>query len=419
MRSIQLDRLQSVVRNIYKKVPHYKKAFDEHGVRPEDIKHIEDIRKFPFTTKKALIDNYPYGLFAVPLKEVVRIHASSGITGKQTVVGYTKRDIRTWAILIARIATMAGVSDEDIAQVCFGYGLLTGGFGLHYGLERVGTTIVPASTGNTERQISMMQDFGTTVLVSTPSYALYMVESAEDMGVDTSRLKLKAGLFGGEPCTPSMRKEIESRWNLKVTDIYGMAELGGLGVAGECICGEGLHISEDHFYPEVINPETGEVLGKGETGELVLTSLTREALPVIRYRTGDITMLIDEPCACGRSTVRMKNVTGRSDDMLIIRGVSVSPSQIEALLLETEGVAPHYQLIVTQHNYMDDLEIKVELSGDKLTGKVKDLEELEQTLRSKLHKALQISARVKLLEPRALERTEGRARRIVDMRPKE
>ncbi len=419
MQSIQLDRLQSVVGNVYNRVPHYTKLFDEHGVKPEDIKHIEDIRKLPFTTKEVLSNNYPYGLFAVPLKEIVRIHSSSGTTGKQKVVGYTKRDIRTWANLIARIATMAGVTDEDIAQICFGYGLFTGGFGLHYGLEKLGAMIVPASTGNTERQITMMQDFGTTVLVSTPSYALYMVEVAEEMGVDTSKLKLKVGLFGAEPCTLNMRKEIERRWNMKVTDNYGMTELGGPGVAGECECGEGMHINEDHFFPEIINPETGEVLGFGETGELVLTSLTREAFPMIRYRTRDITMLIDEPCSCGRSTVRMKKVTGRADDMLIIRGVNVYPSQIETVLLETEGVAPHYQLIVTQHNYMDDLEVQVELSGDNFSGKFKELEELERTLRGKINKALQISVRVKLLEPKSLERTVGKAKRIVDMRPKE
>ncbi|HWI54259.1 MAG TPA: phenylacetate--CoA ligase [Desulfobacteria bacterium] len=419
MRSIQLDRLQSVVENVYNKVPYYKTAFDEHGVRPEDIKRLEDIQKFPFTMKEALMDNYPYGMFAVPLKKVVRIHASSGTTGKQKVVGYTKRDIRTWATLIARIATMAGVTDDDIAQICFGYGLFTGGFGLHYGLESVGAMIIPASTGNTERQITMMQDFGTTVLIATPTYALHMVEVAEDMGVDTSKLKLKVGLFGAEPCTINMRKEIERRWNMRVTDNYGMTELGGPGVAGECECGEGLHINEDHFYPEVINPDTGEVLGFGETGELVLTSLTREAFPVIRYRTRDITMLIDEPCACGRSTIRMKKVTGRADDMLIIRGVNVYPSQIETVLLETEGIAPHYQLIVTQHNYMDDLEIQVELSGDNFSGKFKELEELERTLKGKINNALQISARVKLLEPKSLERTAGKAKRIVDMRPKD
>lgn len=418
MRTVQLDRLHNVVETVYNKVPHYKQIFDEHGVKPTDIKRLEDIQKLPFTTKEALTNNYPYQLFAVPLKEVVRIHASSGTTGKQKVVGYTKRDIRTWSNLIARVATMAGVTDEDIAQVCFGYGLFTGGFGLHYGLEKVGAMIIPASTGNTERQITMMQDFGTTVLISTPSYALYMVEVAEDMGVDTSKLNLKVGLFGAEPCTVNMRKEIERRWNMRATDNYGMTELGGPGVAGECQCGEGLHISEDHFYPEIINPETGEVLGYGQTGELVLTSLTREAFPMIRYRTRDITMLIDEPCACGRSTVRMKKVTGRADDMLIIRGVNVYPSQIETVLLETEGVSPHYQLIVTSKSYMDDLEVQVELSGDKFSGKFKELEELERTLRQKLNKALQINPRVKLLEPKSLERTVGKAKRIVDLRDK-
>lgn len=419
LRALQLDRLQTVVNTVYNKVPYYKKKFEEHGVRPEEIKRLKDIEKLPFTTKEALMDNYPYGLFAVPLKEVVRIHASSGTTGKQKVVGYTKRDIRTWSNMVARVAAMAGVTDEDVAQICFGYGLFTGGFGLHYGLEKLGAMIVPASTGNTERQITMMQDFGTTVLIATPSYALYMVEAAEEMGVDTSKLKLKVGLFGAEPCTLSMRKEIERRWNMRATDNYGLTEIGGPGVAGECECGEGLHINEDHFYPEIINPDTGEALGFGQVGELVFTSLTREAFPIIRYRTRDITMLIDEPCSCGRSTVRMKKVTGRADDMLIIRGVNVYPSQIETVLLETEEVAPHYQLIVTRKGYMDDLEVQVELSGEGFSGKFKELEELERKLKQKLNKVLQISARVKLLEPKSLERTVGKAKRIVDLRSKD
>ncbi|KNZ69775.1 AMP-dependent synthetase and ligase [Thermincola ferriacetica] len=419
LQAIQLDRLQATVNYAYEKVPYYKALFDEHGVHPQDIKRLEDVHKLPFTGKEALAENYPFGMFAVPMKDVVRLHASSGTTGKQKVVGYTKRDIRTWANLVARIATMAGVTDEDIAQICFGYGLFTGGFGLHYGLEKIGATIIPASTGNTERQITMMQDFGTTALVATPSYALYMAEVAEDMGVDTSRLKLRVGLFGSEPCTESMRKELERRWHIRVTDNYGLTEIGGPGVAGECECGEGMHINEDHFYPEIINPETGEVLGYGEEGELVFTSLTREAFPIIRYRTRDISMLINEPCKCGRTTIRMKKLTGRTDDMLIIRGVNVYPSQIETVLLETEGVAPHYQLIVTRKGYMDDLEVLVEVSENYFTGKFKELEELESSLRSKLNRTLGISARVKLVESRSIERTMGKAKRIIDLRSKD
>lgn len=419
MRAIQLDRLQSVVHNVYEQVPYYKKHFDEHGVKPQDIKRLEDITKLPFTGKEALMENYPYGMFAVPMKQIVRIHASSGTTGKQKVVGYTKRDIRTWSNLVARIVSMAGVTDEDVAQICFGYGLFTGGFGLHYGLEKVGAAIVPASTGNTERQIALMQDFGTTVVVSTPSYALYMAEVAEDMGVDTSQLKLRVGLFGAEPWTENMRKEIERRWQMKATDNYGLSEVIGPGVAGECLQGEGLHINEDHFYPEIIDPETGEPLGYGKEGELVFTSLTKEAFPIVRYRTRDISMLVDEPCPCGRTTIRMKKVTGRADDMLIIRGVNVYPSQIENVLIETEGVAPHYQLIVTRKGYLDELEVQVELSGDKFTGKFKELEELEDSVRQKLNRTLSISAKVKLLEPRSIERTTGKAKRIVDLRPKD
>jgi len=419
MQATQVERLQTVVREVYEKVPFYKRIFDKQGVKPRDVKSLEDIKRLPFTDKEALIENYPFGMFAVPIKEIVRIHASSGTTGKQKVVGYTKRDIRTWSNLIARIVTMAGVTDEDVAQICFGYGLFTGGFGLHYGLEKVGAMIIPASTGNTEKQITMMQDFGTTALIATPSYAMYMVEVAEDMGVDTSKLKLRVGLFGAEPWTENMRKEIERRWNIKAADNYGLTELVGPGVAGECECCDGLHINEDHFYPEVIDAKTGETLGCGEVGELVFTSLTREAFPIIRYRTRDISMLIDEPCACGRTTVRMKKVTGRADDMLIIRGVNIYPSQIESVLMGTEGVAPHYQLIVTRKGYLDDLEVQVELSGEKFTGKFKELEELEKNLKYKLNKVLMISAKVKLLEPRSIERTVGKAKRVIDLRPKE
>lgn len=418
MRVIQLDRLQTVMDKVYEKVPYYRQHFDENGVSPRHVKRLEDIVKLPFTDKDALVDSYPFDLFAVPMKDIVRVHASSGTTGKQKVIGYTKHDIRTWSTLVARIVSMAGVTDEDIAQVCFGYGLFTGGFGLHYGLERVGATIIPSSTGNTERQLTLMQDFGTTVLIATPSYALYMVEVAEDMGIDTSKLKLRVGLFGAEPCSDNMKNEIERRWHMKATDNYGLSEVGGPGVAGECECGEGMHINEDHFFPEIIDPETREPLGYGQVGELVLTTLTKEGFPIVRYRTRDIAMLINEPCPCGRTTVRMTKVSTRADDMLIIRGVNVYPSQIEGIVMETDGVGPHYQLIVTQKGYLDDLEVQVELSGEKFTGKFKELEDIEASLRQKIQRVLGLSARVKLVEPRSLERTMGKAKRVIDLRMK-
>lgn len=418
MQAIQLDRLQTVIHRVYEKVPYYRQLFDKYGVSPQDIKRLEDIVKLPFTGKEALIDNYPFGLFAVPMKEIVRVHASSGTTGKQKVIGYTRHDVRTWSALVARIVSMAGVTDEDVAQVCFGYGLFTGGFGLHYGLEKVGAAIIPSSTGNTERQLALMQDFGTTVMIATPSYALYMAEVAEDMGIDTSKLKLRVGLFGAEPCSDNMKNAIEQRWHIRATDNYGLSELGGPGVAGECECGEGMHINEDQFFPEVIDPETGVPLGCGQVGELVLTSLTKEAFPIVRYRTRDITMLINEPCSCGRTTIRMKKVVTRADDMLIIKGVNVYPSQIESIVMETEGVGPHYQLIVSQKGYLDDLEVQVELSGDKFTGKFKELEDIETLLRQRIQRDLGFSTRVKLVEPRSLERTKGKATRVIDLRAK-
>jgi len=419
LRAIQLDRLQTTLYRVYEKVPFYRELFAEHGVTPRDIKSLEDIRKLPFTTKNALRDNYPYGLFAVPLKEIVRIHASSGTTGKPIVVGYTKRDIQTWSRLIARVVSQAGVTDEDIAQICFGYGLFTGGFGLHYGLEKVGATIIPASIGNTQKQIMLMQDFGTTVLVATPSYALYMAEVAEEMGIDTATLKLRVGLFGAEPWTENMRQEIERRWNIKATDNYGLSELMGPGVAGECLERKGLHISEDHFLVEVIDPETGEPLDYGQEGELVFTTLTKEGFPVIRYRTRDISVLDPEPCACGRTTVRMRKVTGRTDDMLVIRGVNVFPSQVESVLMDIEGVAPHYQLIVTKNGYLDDLEVQVELSEDNFTDNYAKLKDIENRIRERFHNVLTISAKVKLVAPKSIERSTGKAKRVIDLRPKE
>ncbi len=416
LQDLQLDRLIATVYRVYENVPYYRELFDSVGLKPRDIKSLADLQKLPFTTKDALRDNYPYGLFAVPMKEIVRVHASSGTTGKPIVVGYTKKDLRTWSSLIARVVSQAGVTADDIAQISFGYGLFTGGFGLHYGLEKVGATIIPASVGNTKKQIMLMQDFGTTVLVSTPSYALYMAEVAEEMGVDISSLKLRVGLFGAEPWTESMRQEIERKWQIKAYDNYGLSEVMGPGVAGECDCGQGLHISEDNFLVEVIDPDTGEPVGYGQEGELVFTTLTKEGFPVLRYRTKDISVLTDEPCPCGRTTVRMRKVTGRTDDMLIIRGVNVFPSQIESVLLDVEGVSPHYRMIVDKKGHLDDLEIEVELSDDQFTGKFKDLKNIEDKIREGLNSVLTISAKIRLLEPKSLERTTGKAKRVIDRR---
>lgn len=416
LEKIQLKRLQGTVQRAYEAVPYYRQAFEQAGVKPEDIKELKDVAKLPFTTKTALREHYPYGLFAVPLKEVVRIHASSGTTGKPIVVGYSKNDLETWTSLVARIITQAGVTDEDVAQICFGYGFFTGGFGLHYGMEKVGATVVPASSGNTEKQIMLMQDFKTTALVSTPSYALYLAEVAQSMGIDPASLPLRVGLFGGEPCTESMKKEIEARWQIKATDNYGLTEVIGPGVAGECGIEPGLHISEDHFLVEVIDPKTQEVLDYGQEGELVFTSLTKEAFPVIRYRTRDISVLNPEPCRCGRTTVRMRKIKGRTDDMLIIKGVNVYPSQIEAVLHDVEGTSPHYQIIVTRKGFLDALEILVEIKPDWFKDNYKEIVGIEQKIHRGLQKIVGIDAKVTLVGPGSIERTTGKAKRVIDLR---
>lgn len=418
LRSLQLERLKETVTRVFNRVPFYRAAFEQAGVKPEDLRSLEDIRKFPFTTKLALRDNYPYGLFAVPMKEVVRLHASSGTTGKPIVVGYTQRDLDTWSELVARMVTMAGVTDEDVVQITFGYGLFTGAFGLHYGLERVGATIVPSSVGNTEKQIMLMQDFGTTVLVGTPSYVLHLGEAARAMGVDPTKLKLRLGLFGSEAWSEQMREEIERLWNIKATDNYGLSEVMGPGVCGECTAAPGMHVSEDLFLLEIIDPETGEPLDYGQEGEVVITSLTKEAFPVIRYRTRDISVLNPEPCPCGRTTARMRKVTGRTDDMLIISGVNVFPSQIESVLMSIDGMSPHYQIIVGKKGYLDYLEVQVELTEDKFTGNFRDLEALESKVRQKLQNVLAIGPKVRLLEPHSIERSQGKAKRVIDNRPK-
>ncbi|KKM09990.1 phenylacetate--CoA ligase [Clostridiales bacterium PH28_bin88] len=416
LEALQAARLRETVRRVYEHVPYYRQTLDGAGVKPEDIQSIDDLRRLPFTVKDDLRQNYPYGLFAVPIKEVVRVHASSGTTGKPTVVGYTKNDIDTWAELIARIVTLAGVTPEDVAQVCFGYGLFTGAFGLHYGLERVGATVVPASGGNSEKQIMLMQDFGTTALIGTPSYAMYLAEVAEQVGVNPAKLPVRVGLFGGEGHTEEMRRELERRWDFLATDNYGLSEVIGPGVSGECQFQDGMHINEDHFIAEIVDPATGEPLPYGEYGELVLTSLTKEALPVIRYRTKDITRLNPEPCRCGRTTARMSKPTGRTDDMLVIRGVNVFPSQIESVLVEIDGVAPHYQLIVSRKGFLDELEVQVEMAEAWFTDRFKELEHLERRIKHKLQSVLSISAKVSLVEPRTLARSEGKAKRVIDLR---
>jgi phenylacetate-CoA ligase len=415
---VQLRNLKSAVRRAYENVPFYRKRLEEAGLKPEDIKSLKDIERVPFTTKADLRDNYPYGLFAVPMKNIVRVHASSGTTGKPIVVGYTRNDLENWSECIARIVTAAGACDDDIAQVVFGYGLFTGGFGLHYGLEKAGISVVPASSGNSERQLMLMQDFGSTIIVGTPSYALYLSEIAQETGVTRGKHRLRLGLFGGEGHTPEMRTEIEKRWGILATENYGLSEVMGPGVSGECVHQCGMHINEDHFYPEIIDPDTGKTLEYGEKGELVLTTLTKEGIPMLRYRTKDITYLIPEPCKCGRSSMRMNKVLGRTDDMLIIKGVNVFPSQIESALVGMEHIGPHYQIIVTKKGFMDEIEVHVELVDGSLLEKFSELESLEKSIRHKLRTVLQIDARVRLVEPKSIERSVGKAKRVIDLRNK-
>ncbi len=417
--AIQLTRLKDTVARIYAKVPAYRAKMDAAGVKCEDIKSLEDLRKLPFTYKQDLRDNYPFGLFTVPKKELVRIHASSGTTGKPTVVGYTKKDLATWTECVSRIAAMGGATDEDVAQICFGYGMFTGALGLHYGLENIGASVCPTSSGNTQKQIMYMQDFGTTLLVATPSYALHIGEVARQMGLDPAKdLKVKIGLFGGEGMTEPMRQEMYKLWSkdMKVTQNYGMSELIGPGVSGECLELCGMHINEDHFIPEIIDSETGEVLPPGSKGELVITCITKEALPLIRYRTKDISRLMYEPCKCGRTTVRMENLSGRADDMLIIRGVNVFPSQIEEVLLKVPEIGAHYEIIVDRKNHLDTMEIKVELADDSLLDSYAKLGELEHRIKMNLRVVLGVDAVIKLVAPRSLQRFEGKAKRVTDLR---
>lgn len=413
---MQLERLRWLVKYCMDNIPFYNKRLTEAGVTADRIKQLSDIEYIPFTTKDDIRDNYPFGLFGQPMKNIVRIHASSGTTGKPTVVGYTKNDLDNWGDCVARLCIAAGASDEDIVQIAFGYGLFTGALGLHYGLEKIGATVVPTSSGNTEKQIMLMRDFGTTALVSTPSYAQYIGEMAREMGKLDSGIKLRLGLFGSEGCTEEMRSQVEKTFSgLFATDNYGMSELMGPGVSGDCIYRCGMHIAEDHFLAEIINPKSGEVL-HNEQGELVITTLTKEGIPMLRYRTKDITEIDYEPCKCGRTFARMAKIKGRSDDMLKIRGVNVFPSQIESVLMGFTEIAPHYQLVVTRANYTDYLEVKVELAGSELLENYGALEILQQGIHHELKTILGIETKVSLVERKSLERFQGKAQRILDLR---
>lgn len=416
LKKIQLERLKKTVERCYYNVPFYRERLDSVGMTPEKFTSLDDLKEIPFTTKADIRDHYPYGLFAAPMKEIVRLHASSGTTGKPTVVGYTRNDLSMWSEAMARLLVAAGLTDEDIVQVSFGYGLFTGAFGLHYGIENVGATVVPTSSGNTEKQIMLMKDFGTTALVGTPSYAIHMAEVAEQMGVKKEDLKLKLGFFGAEASTEEMRAELEKRWGILATENYGMSELVGPGVAGECVCKKGMHINEDFFIPEIIDPDTGEVLPYGEKGEVVVTTICKEGIPLLRYRTKDITYIIDEPCECGRTTLRFHKMQGRSDDMLIIKGVNVFPSQIESAITGTSGISPHYQLIVTKEGYFDALEVVLELVDGSLLNNYKELVALERSIKHKIRTVVGIDVKIKLVNPNTIERSQGKAKRVIDLR---
>ena len=417
MEALQVKRLREQVDRVYATVPFYRAKLSEAGFKPGDIRKLSDLAKLPFTDKNDLRDTYPFGMFAIPMERVVRIHASSGTTGKPVVVGYTRRDIDTWSELMARTLCCGGATSGDVVHNSYGYGLFTGGLGAHYGAEKIGATVIPMSGGNTKRQIMIMQDFGSTILLCTPSYALNIAEVMAEEGIDPGKLRLKCGMFGAEPWSESMRKEIEKKLKISALDIYGLSEVIGPGVSSECIEEKhGLHISEDHFLPEIINPETGNAMPYGETGELVFTTVTKEAFPVIRYRTRDISRLIPTPCSCGRTLVRMERISGRTDDMLIIRGVNVFPSQIEAVLMDIEGVEPHYQLIVSREESLDVLEVQVEVNESIFTDRIKGLEGLSHRIGHDIKDLLGVSCKVKLVEPKTIQRSEGKAKRVIDKR---
>ncbi|MBM4311061.1 MAG: phenylacetate--CoA ligase [Deltaproteobacteria bacterium] len=418
LESLQLKRLQATVNRVYATVPFYKKKFDEIGLKPVHIKTLKDMRLLPFTVKTDLRDNYPFGLFSVPMSSVVRVHASSGTTGKPIVVGYTRRDIDTWAELMARTLTAAGIHQGDIVHNAYGYGLFTGGLGAHYGAERIGASVVPISGGNTKRQILILKDFGPTAITCTPSYALHLADVAREMGIDPARdFKLRVGCFGAEAWSENMRAQIEKTFNIDAIDIFGLTEVIGPGVSSECLeAKNGLHVFEDHFIPEIIDPASGEPLPWGEKGELVFTSITKEAFPVIRYRTRDLTRLNAEQCVCGRTFVRMERITGRTDDMLIIRGVNVFPSQIESALLQIEGLEPHYQIIVDRKNNLDTIELQVEVNEKIFSDEVKKLEVIEKRVVHDIKEMFGVSCTCKLVEPKTIARSEGKAQRVIDKR---
>jgi phenylacetate-CoA ligase len=413
---LQSERLRKMIERIYFNVPFYRKKLQEIGLEPGDVKGIDDLKKLPFTTKQDLRDNYPFGLFAVPMTEIVRLHASSGTTGLPTVVGYTRHDIGLWSEVVARTLCCADAHKDDVVQVAYGYGLFTGGLGLHYGSELMGATVIPISGGNTKRQIQLMKDFGSTVLACTPSYALHLAEAIEDAGIKKGELKLRTGVFGAEPWTENMRQEIEKKLGVKAIDIFGLSEVIGPGVSSECVYQNGLHICEDHFVPEIIDPKTLQVLPEGEVGELVFTTVTKEGLPLLRYRTRDLTRLTYSTCECGRTMVRMAKCLGRSDDMLIIRGVNVFPSQIESVLLEMSETKPHYLLIVDRVNNLDVMEVWVEVDSQFFSDEVRKLEDLTTKIRNNIESTLGVGVKVKLVEPKTIERSEGKAKRVIDKR---
>jgi phenylacetate-CoA ligase len=416
LEKLQLERLKTLVARVYEKVPFYRQAFQQKGITPDGIKSLADLSKLPFTSKQDFRDNYPLGLLAVPMEQVCRVHASSGTTGKPVVAPYTANDLRMWTEVMARTLTSAGVTKNDVMQNSYGYGLFTGGLGFHYGGERVGATVIPTSTGNTKRQLMLIQDIGTSVLTCTPSYTLILAEGAKEIGLDLRTTKLRLAVCGAEPWSEQMRADIEARLPIKAMDIYGLTEIVGPGVSVECEHRCGLHVFEDNFLPEIVNPQTGERLPYGERGELVFTTLTKEAQPVIRFRTRDITTLNAEPCKCGRTLVRMAKVTGRTDDMLKIRGVNVFPSQIESILLQVEGVEPQYLIIVDRERHLDDLEVWVEVSEDVFSDEMKKMEALKKKVTDELESTLGIGVKVKLVEPKSIARTEGKAKRVVDKR---
>ncbi len=416
LKKIQGERLKETVKRVYDNVPYYADKMKQVGLTPDDIQSVEDLSKLPFTYKTDLRDNYPFGTFAVPLEQVVRVHASSGTTGKQTVVGYTHKDIEHWSECVARCLVSAGVTAKDIVHVAYGYGLFTGGLGLHYGVEKIGATVIPVSGGNTSRQIQLLKDFGATVLCCTPSYALYLADEIKTMGLSKDDLSLRIGIFGAEPWSEEMRDQIEDRLGLKAYDIYGLSEIMGPGVSMNCEDQRGLHIIADHFIAEIIDPETGKVLPDGTKGELVFTCITKEALPLIRYRTRDLSVLTHETCLCGRTSPRMEKVTGRSDDMLIIRGVNVFPSQIESVLLKYKEIEPHYMIYVDRVENLDIMEIQIEMNNTIFSDEVRKIEALERKLRHDIESALGISAKIKLVEHKSIQRSEGKAKRVVDRR---